>query len=65
MVREIGGAGGGQYHPQIKRVSVRSNGAGHASAGVVAPGAVPPKPALASKDTVSIKSAPVAVKPQR
>lgn len=65
MVREIAGAGGGQYNPQIKRVSVRSNAAGHANAGVIVPGAAPPKAALTIKDTVSIKSAPAAVKPQR
>ncbi len=57
MVREIAGAGGGQYNPQIKRVSVRSNGAGHASAGV-AIARPAPKTTLANKDIVSVKSAP-------
>ena len=57
MVREIGGTGGGQYNPQIKRVSVRSNGAGHANAGVVTT-ATPSKPVLAIKDAVAIRGAP-------
>lgn len=59
MVREIG-AGVAQHNPQIKRVSVRSNGAGHATAGVAVAGHMPTKPAFVAKDTVSIKQAPVA-----
>jgi hypothetical protein len=57
MVREISGTSDNRHNPQIKRVSVRSNGAGHATAGVVTAAATPTKPTFAIKDTVSIKSA--------
>lgn len=60
MVREISGTSGSQFNPQIKRVSVRSNGAGHATAGVAVAGHMPTKPAFVAKDTVSIKQAPAA-----
>lgn len=66
MVREISGAGGGQCHPQIKRVSVRSNGAGHANAGVVTGGAALPKAPVAIRDIVTISPrTPSGAKPAR
>lgn len=66
MVREISGTSGSQHSPQIKRVSVRSNGAGHANADVAVAGTPPDKPAFVVKDIVSINHAPATTaKPQR
>ena len=57
MVREISATNGSQFNPQIKRVSVRSNGAG-ANAGVVTANTTPSKQTSIIKDTVLIKGAP-------
>jgi hypothetical protein len=65
MVREISGPSGNQFNLQIKRVSVRSNGAGVNTGVVMAPTAAS-KVRLVVKDMVSIKHPPAtAEKPQR